>query len=1107
MAGSNFRAIKCLLAASAASLVLAPPGTAGAAAQESAEGAAVDVRLSAGKLSDALIALGRASKVQIMFPPASVAGRKSKALRGRMTVDEALGRLLLDSGLSFRKVKAGSYIVSGPSKENFDKAKRAASDISANNGYVNGQANIPEILVIGRRSWSLNTDIPRGEDEAQPYTVFTREEIKRSGAPDLDTFFRDYLGANVSVSTAGQRGARDSQINLRGLGLDGTLILVDGRRIADPNVGPNDISNGTFLQSSIMGIPLEQIERVEVLASSAAGQYGSNAVGGVINIILRRDFKGLELGGYVGGTTDGHALERRLSANYTFPLFKDKFSVTASASWNKADPLLAGDRSFVQNRADVILGNNPNFFQTASASSGLIYSTSPNIVASGNANLTLKPEYAVNGVTALGSRFTFVPIGFQGRGVAGNAALGAALLGNAGNQNAEPGPGTTSGLVFGDRFPLVGGSESRNLSLSTRGDITDWLGVYASGSYSRYESLYDVSNIPATVRLLPTSPFNPFNQAIDVTFPSDGFSRSRSAMTNKQALGGIIVRLPQNWQGNFDFSKSWGKSTSANGGTQQLSRDYSTALSTGQIDVLLDTLAFPLQPEFDPEGRFARQEPSKSAATTYTVKFAGPLGFARLPGGKPVVTLVAESRKQVFGDSVFVNDSPEISSIRYSPTRRLSTDSVFGELVLPVVGADNKVPLVHDFELRLSGRYDKYTGVGTNSNYICLNNVTGYLTPEQIEGACPAPGVTIPFITTRNNSINPVIAAKWSVTPDIAFRGSYSTGYTPPYLSALVQDPDQPLILAPNIPNFVVTTVTDPERGNERIGQNILNLNFLYGLDGATGGNPDVDPQKSKSWSFGTIVTPRFLPGLTLRADWTQITIRNAYFNPRTLLTANTPEQQLAFEDFLAAHPERFTRAAPAPGDPFSVGRITYIDATQTNLSYYRSEAVDFSGDYQRPLGKGTLSLTGSATLLLDIKRQLTASAPLVDLDGVVSVADIGGVGNSLRFRGTLTANYSTEKWSLGARARHFSGYYLFYRNAATGEYPVNANQGSARISGTTFFDLFGSVRLPTGTEVRAGINNIFNTRPPIDVTRGLGYAPYGDPRLRSFFVNLTQRL
>src|SRR3546814_8516477 len=75
----------------------------------------------------------------------------------------------------------------------------------------------------------------------------------------------------------------------------------------------------------------------------------------------------------------------------------------------------------------------------------------------------------------------------------------------------------------------------------------------------------------------------------------------------------------------------------------------------------------------------------------------------------------------------------------------------------------------------------------------------------------------------------------------------------------------------------------------------------------------------------------------------------------------------------------------------------------------------------------------------------------MLDRDGVVTVQDAGGIGNSLRFRGTLTANYATEKWSVGARARHFSGYYLFYKNLATGEYPVNVNQGSNRIPGATF--------------------------------------------------------
>src|SRR3546814_11439906 len=114
-------------------------------------------------------------------------------------------------------------------------------------------------------------------------------------------------------------------------------------------------------------------------------------------------------------------------------------------------------------------------------------------------------------------------------------------------------------------------------------------------------------------------------------------------MSNKQALGGLIVKLPYHWQGNFDFSRNWGKSASAGG--KQLSQAYTRALTTGQVDVLFDTLAFPLQPEFDSEGHSRCLAPSRSTATNYTAKFAGPPGFARLPGGLPVAQLGRASRR------------------------------------------------------------------------------------------------------------------------------------------------------------------------------------------------------------------------------------------------------------------------------------------------------------------------------------------------------------------------------------------------------------------------------------------------------------------------------
>src|SRR3546814_4419878 len=129
----TIRVLRCLLAASAAPLAIAPFAV--AAAQE-AQGAPVDIRISSGSLSSALMALGREAKVQIVFTPDSVEGRKSKGVRGRMTVDAALTRLLDGSGLSFRKVNGGSYVVSGPSKESYEKARRPPSHMRARTGYV-----------------------------------------------------------------------------------------------------------------------------------------------------------------------------------------------------------------------------------------------------------------------------------------------------------------------------------------------------------------------------------------------------------------------------------------------------------------------------------------------------------------------------------------------------------------------------------------------------------------------------------------------------------------------------------------------------------------------------------------------------------------------------------------------------------------------------------------------------------------------------------------------------------------------------------------------------------------------------------------------------------
>lgn len=1082
--GNHVRTLKLVLAAGVAgsAMALAIPGV--AVAQQAPEARKVSININGGGLSEALIALGRQASVEIAFRPESVAGRKVKPLRGTLTVDQALKRLLANTDLSHRQVRPGSYYVSG-------RTAQKDGNASAAQDQANIYANIPEILVQGRQ-WTLNTDLPRSADEAQPYTVFDREQIKRSGATSLEEFFRDYLGSNTSVRTARQGNGytgRDSAIDLRGFGFEGTLILVDGRRYAEPNNG----LIGDFRQSSIVGIPIEQIERVEVLASSAAGQYGSNAVGGVINIILRRDFRGVELGGYLGGSTRGDAIERRLSANATIPVFKGT-SLTLSGSWRKSDPLFSKDRSFINERLDHILPNNPTYL---AGDVGLVSSTTPNIRSLSNTNLVLKPQYAVNGVTNLGSRLTFVPEGYQGIGVNGAGAL----IANAGQQNVEPGPGDTGGLIFGDRAALLSGSTVWGGSAAFRSDVSDWLSLYGTASYSKVESSFQTTPVPGSVTLRANSPVNPFLQDIEVTFPSawDPVTYLSEAETIG-VVGGAIVKLPWQWQANVDASASWGTAKASN--APQISPAFHDLLNTAQtVDVIRDTLAYPIAFELDPEGRHAERSPSKSSFTSYTAKLAGPISFARLWGGEPVVTLVGEKRRQWFGDSVGIQNGPATSQITLLPARSLSTGSVFGELVLPIIGADNHVPLIHGFELRLSGRYDAYKGVGANNNFVCVTGQNGVLTPAQLQQPCPRPGMNIEYATARNNSFNPVIAAKWSVTPDIAFRGSYATGYTPPNLFSVVAVPglDLPALGLPiPITSGIVISARDPLRGNEAIGTDLFGILRL--VEGLSGGNPDIDPQRSTSWSFGTILTPRFISGLTLRVDWTKIEIKNGYWDPFFLINASTPEQQAQFNDFLAAFPSRFTRGPVEAGSPYNVGPIIYVDGRTANLNIFKNEAIDFSGDYRTPIGAGQLLVNGNATLMLPGYFKITESSPKQRTDGVVSASAAYGLGQSLRLRGTLSTVYSTDKWSVGARGRYHSGYWLNTRHT------VNVSQGSARIGGHAEFDVFGSAKIFDGTEVSAGINNVLDKRPPVDVTQGLGYAPYGNPMLRSFYVNVTQR-
>jgi outer membrane receptor protein involved in Fe transport len=174
----------------------------------------------------------------------------------------------------------------------------------------NTASSLDDIVVTGSR-------IARGSDFESPSPVLTldRESIEKTGYPNLQQLL-EKLPANGAGAFSTRGNNQDStangaaSISLRGLGADATLVLVNGRRVAISAFAENITTSFVDINS----IPVAAIERIEVLKDGSSAIYGSDAVAGVVNIVLRKDFEGLELSANYGQTTDGPYDEQNYSA-------------------------------------------------------------------------------------------------------------------------------------------------------------------------------------------------------------------------------------------------------------------------------------------------------------------------------------------------------------------------------------------------------------------------------------------------------------------------------------------------------------------------------------------------------------------------------------------------------------------------------------------------------------------------------------------------------------------------------------------------------------------------------------------------------------------------
>ncbi|MFC5568503.1 TonB-dependent receptor domain-containing protein [Lysobacter yangpyeongensis] len=272
----------------------------------------------AGDLDTALKALATQGRVQILYPPELVAGRRARGLQARLGIPEALARLLRGTGLRAVAVNANTFLLQRiPEPAKVADAPRRRSTPS----------EMATVQVTGSR-------IPRSDLDIvtpSPLTIITRDEIETSGHQTLFELLRVQPGMvghhPVDVASEGSQDggqqpfAAAATTSLDGLGPRATLFLVDGRRVANYGLISVDLGGLTDLDS----IPLSIVDRIEIIRGGASAIYGADAMAGVVNIILRKQGDRGEVAARYGVSEHGDAQERRLS-------FSDGFDIAGGGN-------------------------------------------------------------------------------------------------------------------------------------------------------------------------------------------------------------------------------------------------------------------------------------------------------------------------------------------------------------------------------------------------------------------------------------------------------------------------------------------------------------------------------------------------------------------------------------------------------------------------------------------------------------------------------------------------------------------------------------------------------------------------------------------------------
>lgn len=907
-------------------------------------------------------------------------------------------------------------LISAPAAAETDYAPEAA--MAADTGS--------EIIVTGSR-------IARPElESAMPVSVIAMDDAFKVGR--LSAY--EALALNPAIS-AGQSLASDSSgwdagtqsVNLRGLGVNRTLTLIDGQRRVSSSARSSAVDLGM--------IPVGMIERVEVVTGGAAAVYGADAVSGAVNIITKRHVDGLSLNVTKGISSKGDA-GRTVASISTGGTFADeRGSFALGGTYAQSNPLHWTDRW----PADYLNTSVPNPENTGPAD-GI-----PDHVFISNMRQVYYgyvPNFWVNNTNWV------YDDGVVREAVCDQYATGQRAYCNSGDGRNEY-----------DRLQLQGENES--IALMGRMDfaITDAIDYGAHFSYARqkYNGTHNLwrdderttffSGAGGSVAYLDNpylpEPVRQFMVDNDLTrmninrtygnFPIRDFSHDRMSFTIGQSIGGKL-NDSLSWsvfgqygrtsddvvEGNIPYRSHWlaARDVVADANGNPVCRDEA-ARAAGCIPLNI----FSLDKPSDALLAYVmadRHERRVNTQQVYGATVNGSL-FA-LPYGDVSMAIGAEHRKE----TLVTTDDPNALSgelvYAYGGTAhpeldvKTSVSELFGEIVAPIL---KDVPFAQSLEIEGAYRYSHYDTFGGTNTW--------------------------------------KVGSTWSPVDGLIFRGVRSRSVRAPNFGELYEpqtssptgtfsDPCNELqynLTPTRTQNCMALGITTPLPRQNYVGPIVT-----------TGGNPDLKPETSNSLTLGMVVQPKFLPGFDITVDYWDIDIKNVItsfgFNNVLALCVDLPSIDNAFCPAITRDPT--TKYAET------------VFAGTTNASRLYARGVDFGANYQRRIGAGQLRVGFNGSYLIKQETETTPGIATGDVpyDGSYSYP---------RFRATMLTSYKIGNLDFTLNTRFISA--SKYSLTTSDEY-YETNKVPAR----AFNDVSIGYDFDGRYNLRFVVENVFDVMPPV---------------------------